>query len=298
MVRVADRGDLFRGSWRKILDSVSISVRRGQSVGILGPSGGGKTTLGLTAAGLLTPAKGSVAFAGDDLGALSRQRRRAIRKELQVVFQQGGAIFPPHFTLEQLTTEPLYVHSLAESRAEAIAKVEALLEAFGVGHIPKNKRLGEMSFGEMQRAVLVRAFATRPKLVILDEPTSAVDVALQASILNSLVRFQDELSTAYLLISHDPWVVRYLCTHVYVVAEGRVVESGPLEAVFQRPYHAWTQSILASARGRTASDGSLLAASVGNQKGVAPSDRQARPSTREEQLVEVEPGHFVRAASR
>jgi oligopeptide/dipeptide ABC transporter ATP-binding protein len=237
------------GGGRRVyaVNSVDLHLDRGRTVAVIGESGSGKSTLGRIALRLLEPTSGTVRFDGRDLGALDRAEMRRLRSRMQVVFQEPFESLNPRMSIGEIVGEPLLVHSKL-TKAARRAKVLEVLEHVGLGGGDLARRYpGELSGGQQQRVGVARAIVTEPSLLVLDEPTSSLDVSIRAQILALLQRLQAELDLAYLFISHDIQTVRYLSNAIIVMYQGTVVESGPSEAVFAAPRHPYTQALLASA---------------------------------------------------
>jgi peptide/nickel transport system ATP-binding protein len=234
------------GSHRTIaVEGVSLSVPAGQTVGLVGESGSGKTTLGKALARLVPAASGSIFVASRDIRALRGRELRAAQAEIGFVFQNPGDSLNPRARVGDIVAEPLRIHAKLsrterEKRAaELLGRVD--LPAEMVGRFPH-----ELSGGQRQRVAIARALILRPKLVIADEPTSSLDVLVQATILTLFAELQRELGFGCLFISHDLAVVRQISQQVTVMCEGRVVESGPADEVLSQPQHEYTQTLLAS----------------------------------------------------
>jgi len=234
----------------KAVDSVSLSLREGQTIGIVGESGSGKSTLGRALLRLL-PSTGAIAYRGRDLSSLDRQAMRPLRKELQLVFQDPFGSLSPRMTVGEIITEGLLVH---EPSLSAKAREERALEALGeVGLDPAtlNRYPHEFSGGQRQRIAIARAVVLKPEVLVLDEPTSALDRSVQKQIVELLRRLQREHGMSYLFISHDLAVVRAMSDHIVVMKDGRIVEQGETEAIFDRPNQNYTRKLMAAAMGET-----------------------------------------------
>jgi oligopeptide/dipeptide ABC transporter ATP-binding protein len=237
------------GGGRRVyaVNDVNLHVDRGRTVAVIGESGSGKSTLGRIALRLLEPTSGSVHFDGRDLGSLDRAELRRLRSRMQVVFQEPFESLNPRMSIGDIVGEPLLVHGTL-SKAVRRDKVLQVLEHVGLGGEDLARRYpGELSGGQQQRVGIARAIVTEPSLLVLDEPTSSLDVSIRAQILALLQRLQGELDLAYLFISHDIQTVRYLSNAIVVMYQGTVVESGPSDAVFASPRHPYSQALLASA---------------------------------------------------
>lgn len=224
---------------------VSLAVRRGETVGIVGESGCGKSTLARLLVGVTHPDTGRTLFDGQDLATLDRREWRALRTRLQLVFQDtGGVLDPRHNAFEQVR-EPLDIHRVGTPAARA-ARTAEVLTAVRLGQHLWHAYPHELSGGQLQRVIIARALATAPDLIVLDEPVSALDVSIQAQIVNLLVDLQREQNLAYVFVSHDLGVIRHVATEVHVMYLGRVVERAPKQALFARPTHPYTRALLAA----------------------------------------------------
>jgi oligopeptide/dipeptide ABC transporter ATP-binding protein len=245
LLEVEDLHVQFRGrrsrSPVRAVDGVSLAIHRGQTVGLVGESGCGKTTLTRTILGLTKPASGSVRLNGEPISGLSRRRMRTFRPKMQVVFQDPYSALDPRMTVHEVVAEPLRVN-----RCYRAARVDELLESVGLTPEMGRRHPGTFSGGQRQRIGIARALALEPELLILDEPVSALDVSIQAQVINLLKRLQNELELTYLFIAHDLAAVRHMSHWVAVMYLGRIVEFGTREQVFGAPQHPYTQSLLAA----------------------------------------------------
>ena len=231
------------------LDGVSFELHAGQSLGIVGESGSGKSTLARLVMALESPTSGSVLLEGADLHALSPSALRAARAKLQMVFQDPYGSLDPRRTVLQTVSEPLAVLHGA-SRAEQRERAGEALAAVGLRPQDLGKYPHEFSGGQRQRIAIARALITRPKLIVADEPVSALDVSVQAQVLNLMQDLQDRFGVTYLFISHDLAVVDLVCDEVIVLWQGRIVEQGSPDRLFTDPQHPYTQRLLAAVPGR------------------------------------------------
>jgi len=230
----------------KAVDGLSIEVRAGQTVGVVGESGSGKTTLGLALL-RLQACRGTVVFAGRELATLPRPALRALRREMQVVFQDPYGSLSPRMSVGQIVGEGLTVHALAADAAAREARIVRALEEVGLDPDTRHRYPHEFSGGQRQRIAIARAMVLEPRFVVLDEPTSALDVSVQAQIVDLLRDLQRRHRLAYLFISHDLKVVRALAHEVVVMRDGVVVEQGPSERVFDAPREPYTRALMKAA---------------------------------------------------
>ena len=248
------------------LDDVSFELHAGRSLGIVGESGSGKSTLARLVMALEAPTQGRVLLDGEDLHALTPQALRAVRARMQMVFQDPYGSLDPRRKVGQTVAEPLAVLHGA-SRQEQRARASEVLEAVGLRAADLDKYPHEFSGGQRQRIAIARALITRPKLIVADEPVSALDVSVQAQVLNLMQDLQDGFGVTYLFISHDLSVVDLVCDEVIVLEGGRIVEQGDPDRIFQRPQHPYTQRLLAAVPGLNPAGASAADAAGGG--GVA-----------------------------
>jgi oligopeptide/dipeptide ABC transporter ATP-binding protein len=234
-----------RGTRHVALDGVSLDVRRGEVFGIVGESGSGKTTLARCVLRLTGADGGRILFGGVDLLGASTAELRGLRRRLQCAFQDPFASLDPRLRVGVLLEEPLTIHGIG-SRSERRARVGEMLELVGLDASAAGRRPHEFSGGQRQRIALARALILDPDLVLLDEPVSALDVSIQAQILNLLARLREELSATYVVILHDLLVAEYFCDRIAVVYAGRVMELAESAALFAAPRHPYTASLLAA----------------------------------------------------
>ena len=245
--RFAIRGPRLLGERRSLtaVDRVSLQIEAGETLGLVGESGCGKSTLARCVAGLHRPSAGAIRFEGRDLAGLARGERRELRRELTMVFQDPYASLNPRKRAGEIIGLPLRIHKLASGRA-LDARVDELLELVGLSAEHAQRYPHEFSGGQRQRIGLARALATRPRLVICDEPVSALDVSIQAQILNLLKSLQAELGLTLVFIAHDLGVVRHVSDRVAVMYLGRVVEVADADTLFREPQHPYTEALLSA----------------------------------------------------
>ena len=246
LVKHFPQGGVFRSRPPvRAVDGVSFSVTEGRTVALVGESGSGKSTVGRTLLRLMEPTSGAAEFEGRDLFALDRAQLRATRRRMQIVFQDPLSSLDPRMTLGQSIAEGIEIHHLAEG-AEVGRKVAALLEEVGLDRSFAARYPHECSGGQRQRVGIARALAVEPRFIVLDEPVSALDVSVQAQVINLLADLQRARGLSYLFIAHDLAVVRQLAHEVLVMYLGRLVETGPTEEVLTRPKHPYTKALLAA----------------------------------------------------
>ncbi len=227
----------------RAVDDVSLDVHAGESLGLVGESGSGKSTLARLIPRLVEPTAGDVVFGGHSLIGRSEREMRALRAQIQIVFQNPYSSLNPRMTVRQLIGEPLTVHNRLSGTA-LDARVREMMHLVGLSPEHTNRFPHEFSGGQRQRIGIARALVLEPRLLILDEPTSALDVSVQAQILNLLIDLQQKLRLTYLLITHDLSIVRYVCDGVALMYLGKIVEQGTTHQVFEHPRHPYTQALL------------------------------------------------------
>jgi oligopeptide transport system ATP-binding protein len=240
------RGGLFqRAPAVRAVDDVSFAIESGETFGLVGESGSGKTTTGRCLLRLIEPTSGDIRFRDIDVRALSAGDLRKARRHFQIVFQDPYSSLNPRMRVGAIVEEPLIIHRIG-SRDARRARVRELFELVGLDSGAVDKYPHEFSGGQRQRIGLARALALEPSLVVCDEPVSALDVSIQAQVVNLLLDLQGRLGLTYLFIAHDLRLVRQICSRVAVMYRGRIVELGTAEAVFARPIHPYTQALLSA----------------------------------------------------
>jgi len=290
----------------KAVDGVSLNIAAGETLGLVGESGCGKSTLGKAIVRLEAPTTGSIAFDGKDITRAGTSAMRPVRRELQMIFQDPVESLNARHSVREIIEEPFVIHRVG-SAAERRKWVEELLERVGLPAASADRYPFEFSGGQRQRIGIARAIALKPKMVICDEPVSALDVSVQSQVLNLLQELQQEMGLSYLFIAHDLAVVKHISDRVAVMYLGKIVELASSEAIYKNPKHAYTKALLSAIPHPDPTrvvDRVLLEGDVPSPidppKGSAFGHRIAHPRYEETigkelPLVEIEPGHWVTA---
>jgi oligopeptide/dipeptide ABC transporter ATP-binding protein len=243
----ATRGGLLRRATRTVhaVDGVDFKIGRGETLALVGESGCGKSTTGAMLLGLAKPSEGRIVWAGQDIAGISHQHRRDLCRDIQIVFQDPYSSLDRRMRIFDIIAEPLIIHGIA-SGAALKARVLELLACVGLGAQHAERLPSQFSGGQRQRIGIARALALEPKLIVLDEPVSALDVSVQAQVLNLLKRLQRQFGLSYLFISHDLSVVRYMADRIAVMYRGKIVETATRDALFDAPSHPYTQALLSA----------------------------------------------------
>ncbi|MFC3745494.1 ABC transporter ATP-binding protein [Paenibacillus sp. GCM10012306] len=285
-----------KGKVLKAVDNVSFNIREGETLGMVGESGCGKTTAGRTVLRLYEPTAGSVKYNGTDIYKLSPRKMKAFRRDMQMIFQDPYASLNPRFTVSDIIGEALDIHGMAGSSSERKKRIEELLDMVGLNHDHATRYAHEFSGGQRQRIGIARALAVNPKFIVCDEPISALDVSIQAQVVNLLKELQDRIGLTYLFIAHDLSMVKHISDRVAVMYLGKMVELAESEELYSNPIHPYTKSLLSAI---PEPDPEAEA----NKKRIhfhdelkSPIYTQGQKSEEDTQLVEVSKGHFVSKA--
>ena len=235
---------LFKRSVFSAVKSANFSLHKGRTLGVVGESGSGKTTVGMMLTRLTDATAGSIMFEGIDLATLNAGQMRAYRSRIQIIFQNPYASLNPRFTIGQILMEPMRIHSIGKDEGERAQRAVALIEKVGLPGDAFGKYPHEFSGGQRQRIAIARCLTMKPEIIVCDESVSALDVSVQATVLNLLLDFQEEFGLTYVFISHDLAVVKYMADDILVMNQGEIVERGSSDDIYNRPQHAYTRQLL------------------------------------------------------
>lgn len=290
----------------RAVDGVSLEIKPGETLGLVGESGCGKSTLGKAIVRLLKPTGGSINFNGTDITHRRQSFLRPIRRDFQMIFQDPAESLDPRMSVREIIEEPMIIHGLG-SRAERRKQVDELLDRVGLPTSAAARYSFEFSGGQRQRIGIARSLALKPKLIVCDEPVSALDVSVQSQILNLLVELQKDFGLSYFFIAHDLSVVKHISDRVAVMYLGKIVELAPAETIYRNPRHAYTKALLSAipshdpkARKKKILLEGDVPSPIDPPKGSAFGHRISHPRYEETigmdlGLVEIDPGHFVAA---
>lgn len=228
------------------VDDVSLTIEKGHTLGVVGESGCGKSTLGRTILRLLPATSGSVLYDGKDIMTLKGREKKAMRSDMQLIFQDPYASLNPRMSVSQIIEEPLKVNHIYKNRTERDQRILELMDTVGLARRLANSYPHELDGGRRQRIGIARALALNPNFIVCDEPVSALDVSIQAQILNLMMDLQDDMGLTYMFITHDLSVVRHISTHIAVMYLGQVVEYAPSHELFEKPTHPYTKALLSA----------------------------------------------------
>lgn len=233
-------------TWVKAVDDVTLTVRKGRTLGLVGESGCGKTTLGRTVLRLIEPTSGNIIYNGVDVTTLDKEAMRNMRRKMQIIFQDPYASLNPRMTVGSAITEPMIIHNLGTNKSERLDMAGDLMKRVGLDPMMLNRYPHEFSGGQRQRICIARALAVKPEFIVCDESVSALDVSIQAQILNLLLDLQDEFNLTYIFISHDLAVVKFIADELAVMYNGKVVETSDAVQIYKNPQHDYTKKLLSA----------------------------------------------------
>ena len=233
-------------SWLHAVDNVNLSIDEGKTLGVVGESGCGKSTLGRTVLQLLQPTSGSVMFNGVDVTKLSKHEMTEMRKQMQIIFQDPYASLNPRMSVSDIIAQPMLINKTFSNKIDLYKRVDQLMDTVGLAKRLRNSYPHELDGGRRQRIGVARALSLNPKFIVCDEPVSALDVSIQAQILNMLMDLQDEMDLTYMFITHDLSVVKHISDDIAVMYLGQCVEKAPSSELFHNPRHPYTKALLSA----------------------------------------------------
>ncbi|WP_444965343.1 ABC transporter ATP-binding protein [Pediococcus pentosaceus] len=271
------------------VDDVSFDIYEGETFGLVGESGSGKTTTGRAIIRLQDPTSGNVNFEGRDIASIKKRSDiMEFRREMQMIFQDPYASLNPRMKIKDIIAEGIDIHHLAENKQDRSEQVEELLETVGLNKDHSSRYPNEFSGGQRQRIGIARALAVQPKFIIADEPISALDVSIQAQVVNLMKKLQEEKGLTYLFIAHDLSMVKYISDRIGVMHYGKMLEIGPAEEVYNHPLHAYTASLVSAVPEPDPE--------FERNRRQVPYDAAREFDDKERRMVEITPNHFVKAA--
>ncbi|MDO4266882.1 MAG: ATP-binding cassette domain-containing protein [Eubacteriales bacterium] len=294
-----------KNGWLHAVDNISFSLDKGKTLGVVGESGCGKSTLGRTILRLTEPSSGEICFTGTDITKLDKNQMRVKREEMQIIFQDPYASINPRMSVSEIIAEPLLVNHVYSNKKERLEYIDYLMETVGLAPRLYNAYPHELDGGRRQRIGIARALALKPKFIVCDEPVSALDVSIQAQILNLLMDLQDKMDLTYLFITHDLSVVKHISDEIAVLYLGQCVERAPSRELFTNPRHPYTRALLSAI---PVPDLSARNKKTEVIRGEVPSPVNPEPGCRfagrcpygtencrqkDPELLEISPGHFV-----
>lgn len=297
--------DLGHGRTLHAVDDVSFSIREGETLGLVGESGCGKTTCGRTCLGMYNKTDGQVLYRGKDVHRMSRSEKYAFKKNAQIVFQDPYSSLDPRMTVADIIAEGIDIHHLAKDRKERLQKIYYYLNAVGLNESHASRFVHEFSGGQRQRIGIARALAVEPEFIMLDEPISALDVSIQAQVVNLLIKLQKEKGLTYLFVAHDLAMVKHISDRIVVMYLGTVVETASSEALYAKPLHPYTQALISAipipdpelerkrAEETVQGEATVAGATEGCRFRTRCKFATERCAKEMPELREVEPGHFA-----
>lgn len=293
------------GAMLHAVDGIDLKIYKGETIGVVGESGCGKSTLGRSILRLIEPTSGEIYYNGENILKLKQSKMRALRKDLQIIFQDPYASIDPRKSVIDVIAEYMFIHKLYKTRTETYNKAAELMDLVGLARRYANSYPHELDGGRRQRIGIARALSLNPKFIVCDEPVSALDVSIQAQILNLLMDLGDEFGLTYMFVTHDLSVVKHISTRIMVMYLGQCVELAPSDELFDNPLHPYTKALLAAIPepdlSKRNEDFITIKGEVSSPINVKPGCRFAKRCEHfcedcvkcDPQLMEVKPGHFV-----